>query len=570
MEQIQQLLYLANTEPSPFSERHRLQVAKVLGDNGYLSWAGQVLEDLDTERLKSEEFRDFTIQYAQVLLEDKQAQKTLNLLRDPLLARLFPGLATEDQALIYLMRARAHALLAQPMEVFNTLLQLDPLLPGRKQRDNRKAIWEILMNASPEELRRHADTLPRVLAEVGGGWLELALLVREPGRDPGQRLTVFGRWQNHPALQNPPPEVQLLRRAPARSPNRIALLLPLTGPLGDAGDAVRDGVIAARYAARARGETVPILEIFDTGREEVQPLYLQAVERGAQWVIGPLRPEKLQELARVRLSVPVLALNRLESGGTSNLYQFSLHAEDELQQLGAAAERRGWRNALLLRPEDDWSLKTADRFVEIWTAGGGTLSGEGVYTSERNISRVVRNALRLNQSVVRARLLENRLKMQLQTESRPRRDVDVVVLLADAETARLLRPVLQFHRAEDLPVLSISRIYDGSMDRKKNADLDGIVFTETPWLLERGELHQAMEAAQQPDFTRMHAIGVTAWQLLPWLKTLGAEKQTSLYSASGRLSVDRRGRIRRRLPWAVVDKGVARYAPGYFVSAEEK
>ena len=563
-ERIRQLLYLAATEPPPFTYRYRLQAAVLMKQGGEPALARQVLEDMDTSQLNDDEFAVFTIQQAELLLKEKKSRTraAIDILYDTRLVPLLPGLSSQQRASIHLLRIRAQILNNQPLLAFGESVRADTLLTGSPRQANRMATWEILMNTPRDSLLRHLANTSISRSPTELGWLELALLCRDYEAGGQELAANFASWQrswgSHPALEIKPPAVRLLLAGRQAPPKQLTLLLPLSGPLGDAGSAVRDGFLAAWYAARAKGEAVPVVNIMDVGGEtDVVFAYGEAVEAGADLVVGPLDRDKVQQLLQVdRMPVPVLALNRGNRRlASEQLYQFGLHPDDELEQLVNAADQYRWQNALLLRPASDWSEKMAERFAKLWAERNGVIVAEGVYMGERDISRVVEQTLLLHWSKRRQRTMETRIQVEVEAEPRRRQDVDVVVLLAPSDAARLLKPVLEFHRADDLPVIGISRVYDGSDDAGQNADLGGIFFTDMPWLLEESALRRAAEQLEQPGFVRMHALGADVWRLLPWLEPLRKTKNSRLYGATGQLSINSRGLVQRHLHWTAIKNG---------------
>ena len=79
--------------------------------------------------------------------------------------------------------------------------------------------------------------------------------------------------------------------------------------------------------------------------------YQQAVESGADLIIGPLTKSLVNQLAEKEdLPVPTLALNYADSVGESpqNLYQFGLAPADEIYQILNLAWARNYRRAALM------------------------------------------------------------------------------------------------------------------------------------------------------------------------------------------------------------------------------
>src|SRR5687767_14042250 len=114
----------------------------------------------------------------------------------------------------------------------------------------------------------------------------------------------------------------LLAISPARAADatravpHVALILPLNSPsFARHADAVRLGFLAA---TKIQSADAPPVRVYAAG-EDMQNLltvYEQAVEAGAQLVVGPLTRSGVSALAAINaVSVPTLALNALEVQG---------------------------------------------------------------------------------------------------------------------------------------------------------------------------------------------------------------------------------------------------------------
>ena len=305
-----------------------------------------------------------------------------------------------------------------------------------------------------------------------------------------------------------------------------------------------------------RGRRVPeVLEFVDTGRADIGDLLKTLEEQAVQLIVGPLLRENIAALVAARPQLPVLTLNYSDARNLpKTVNQFGLNAEDELTQLVSLAVSREWRSAMVIRQDQEWTERASQSFGAAWQQAGGVLADDVVYANARDISRSVASALGLRNSRRRRVGLEKLFNSRLESEPRRRRDVDFILLLGDAEAARLIRPVLSFHRAENMPVLSISRVYDDSTDAAANADINDLLFTEMPWFTDSGTMRELLAVTGDDAYARMHALGVDAWRLLPWLGALVRDGQAGLFGATGRLFV-RQQRVVRELDWAVVRDG---------------
>lgn len=434
-----------------------------------------------------------------------------------------------------------------------------PLTPASGRESLRREIWLELQRAGDAELgtafEREADPTWR-------GWLELALLVR----DPRYGVEEIELWRDshptHPAADPLPGGMEYLLEYPL-PPDTVALILPLSDSLARAGQAVRDGYLANYYAARALGRASYDLLVID---QDLYPsadaAYDEAVLQGAGLVIGPLARQSVEQLARrPDRMVPVLALNRAgeaDSGFGAALVQMSLSSEDEAARLAELAFGRGARRAAIIRPATSWGSKVEEALRIRWRDLGGSIASDVAYGDREDHSSSVKAALGIPASEDRARAVRDMLATNIEFTARRRRDIDAVFLLAaSGAEARSLKPLLAFHYAGSIPVYSTSSIYSGIPD-SRDRDLDGINLVEMPWLLGTNpELRVAIAAGDTGSdvYTRLNALGADAFLLQQDFAVLQAGPDALLRGNTGLLSMDSRQRILRDLFPAAFDGG---------------
>jgi hypothetical protein len=330
-----------------------------------------------------------------------------------------------------------------------------------------------------------------------------------------------------------------------RPPARLAVLLPASGSLATAGASVRDGLLAAYYA---EGRRRPTLKFYDTaGSAEGARLAMdKAVAEGAELILGPLgREEVAGVFAGATPRVSVLALNR---AGTvpGNSLQFALSPDEEGE---AAADRlvsRGLRRVAVFVQRDD----NAQRALAVFRARLQQRGGEIV--SEMQVGEEIGD---LAPALAGA----------------PMQSAQAVFLAMKAAPARSLSTQLRASLATGLPRIATTQILQGATPRLDLA-LDGIEFPELPWLLGRRPglpepeaLGKRLGSARGPA-QRLFAFGMDAWQLVAWLDRLDGDRQFRVRGATGLLSIERDGSIRREPAWAVFSAGrpraAAESAPG--------
>lgn len=560
---IQTLLYLAGTEPPPFTYRNRIQAAQLLEIQQRFWQARRVLEDIVADQLADSEYQEYVPLYVRLLLKTESAKQALELLYQGRLSRMLAQIPPELRLPIYKMRILTQLRNNRPMLAFRESIRVSALLNEDTRLKNNQVIWEILMNVPLSTLNnQNQDKDSSDLAtRIATGWLQLAQLSRNYEEGALTRHRAMNNWlqlwSEHPATLNLPAEARLLAIEPNKLPRRIALLLPLSGQYAEAGKALRDGFLTAWYESFKRKDVLSQISVLDTGAGNIPELYRQAVSAGAHLVIGPLQRENVQALQKIRISIPILSLNYLPSNRRApRLRQFGLSPDDELVQLAAYGKQQQWHDVLLVRPQGDWSNEYAQNFTNIWKTEDTYQIYEYSYINERDISIVVEQALSLDKSEKRRNDLKRLLQHAVKSAPRRRQDIDWVLFLGGAQQARLLTPVLRYHNAYSIPLLSTSRAFDGNPNKSENTDINSIVFTESPWLLEPSKLRSKLinDLEQERRIARLYGLGTDAWRILPWLSELEDNSDLRLYAASGRLSMQNR-RIKRVLLWATINDG---------------
>ncbi len=570
---ITELLARAQVSQSPRREQLLLNAAKELSRRGDKAWARNLLDSIDPAALDASQYSEYVLEFSDIALRDGTYFLAQRILTNPRLIQQWQTLPTEQKVTLHQRRAELFMTLGEPSAAIEERLTMSPLIqmdPQASELNNEK-LWQILMTMSEPELQYRLNQAQSDDNSELQGWYSLALINKHNPANLEEQLQEVHRWvtlwPDHPASLNLPQDLRYLEQLVNNQPERIALLLPQQGRLAKAGNAVRDGFMAAYYVAKASGARVPEIAFFDTSDGNIVEHYNKAMSDGAELVIGPLDKDLVTRLSQeVSLPVPTLAVNYAENttSTTTNLFQFGLLAEDEAQQVAQRAWVEGHRYAMVISSDENWATRTAETFRAAWESLGGTIIDQSTFNSSGNYSDVIQKALQVDKSQTRARDIRSWAGGSLEFEPRRRQDADMLFMIARPSEARQIKPTLAFHYASDLPVYATHHLYDGTVDKKSDRDLDGIRFSTLPWFFEKNStIKNKIQAYAKPtpSFERLYALGADSFQLYPRLTQLQKAPYLKLHGLTGMLTLVNNALIEREQVWAKMSAGQALALP---------
>ena len=552
--------------------------------------ADNLLELIDPQQYRSDDLASYTLAVTQLLLHHKDYQTASAWLNSEQLTTAIPLMKADDQIGLSIARADVlHGLGYYPASAQERIFIESLLTTNKNQSANAKAIWQTLLKMPVEQLQAERR---QSVDDAYTAWLELAVIHYTNQIDIAQQVEQvqdwLQRWPMHSAANHLPKSIKVLKKSAATRPEKIVALLPLSGPLSEAGKAVQEGLATAYFTALNEGWELPTITSYDTHQYSIEQLYAQATRDGADLIIGPLEKDKVSVLLTMPTDIPILALNYISdtpklddtahvdvvSQDTNNaiandtirimpaplnIIQFGLAAEDEALQLANIARETNYRNAIIIQSSADWSKRASHVFSQQWMASGGTIVGNTTLTEAKNYSAEIENSLLLPTSNARHQRLENIIGQRIEFTPRRRNDIDVIVIFANSKQTRSIKPLLAYHYAGKLPVYGSSHINNGIEQSTKNRDLNGIVFNEIPWVLESNSLKPQVAARyiKNKKLGRLFAMGLDAFYLHPRIEQLKQAPDSQLQGMTGRLSLQN-NRIVRELQMAEFAKGKAK------------
>lgn len=429
---------------------------------------------------------------------------------------------------------------------------------------NFELLWQTLMQLPLEQLQQQVQV---ATSRAHEGWYRLAVISKHNQTNMRAQLAELEQWRRqwpeHPASLNLPADLQLLNELVENRASQVAVLLPESGRLKVAADAIRNGLLAAYYQHTAEEPTPLRLRFYDTESGDINLIYQTALDDGAELVIGPLDKEKIVQLSnRLNLPVPTLALNTVDNplGYIGNLFQFGLGVEDEARLAAEKAWRDGHRQMLILAPANAWGERCATAYAHRWTELGGEPIQQYHFEDRNDYANVIRNALHIDESEARAKRIRGIVGRRIEFEPRRRLDLDAVFVAASAAQARQIKPTLAFYYASDVPVYATSNIYEGIDNSKQDQDMNDIMFSTLPWYFNDNLAEKSVllsSPSGNPKLQSLYALGVDSFYLFPRLKQLQMFNGARFYGQTGALTLAPSGRIIRDQVWAEFTRGRA-------------
>lgn len=550
-------LRLANAAQEPLQSRILTLTARMAIETGDIETAQRLLATVSQAYLMPDQLSDYFLSKAQIEYHQGHYESTLSLLSDRAFNRL--GLSNQRQIETSLLLADAYLLTNRFYASARERVLIHHLLDGDSRTANTNAIYETLLNLPTPILTAYAK---KAVSNELRGWLSLSAMSKQFQNRPSQQLRALGNWKKlwvgHSAATELPESLTFLDSVVAEQPRVLGVLLPQSGPLASAGEAILSGIMAAHYDLDEPTE----IRVYDSYQiDDPLDFIKREADQGVDFFIGPLDKTKVSRLADARLPVPVLALNRINQAvgkrPNGNLFLFGLAPEDEAAQIARRAGKEQRNQALVIAPSDDWGDRSVAAFQSAIedTPIRATIAR---YEDGVSYAEFVRQILEVDESQNRAAELRRMIGQSFEFTPRRRQDLSMIALLSDASEARQLSPALAFYYADDLPVYATSLVNSVTASKINNLDLNGIQFLDTPWKLfpkdDLGEdVIRSWPAASGP-LGPLFAMGMDSYNLMPRLKQLREFPSTRFYGSTGTVRIDAQVLL-RELTWATVVDG---------------
>jgi branched-chain amino acid transport system substrate-binding protein len=185
-----------------------------------------------------------------------------------------------------------------------------------------------------------------------------------------------------PAPVAPPPPTAPAATKPTALPeaaqNRVALLVPLSGPNAPVGQSIAN---AANMALLDAGDTRVNLRVYDTGPGAAAAAS-KAVGEGAKLILGPLLAGDIRAVEAAAPGVPMLSFSNDFSLAGGNVYILGFQPGESIARSIAYARSRGIDRFAALVPAGVYGQRAQTAFVRAVDAAGGRSTAVVSYTRD--------------------------------------------------------------------------------------------------------------------------------------------------------------------------------------------
>ncbi|MCP3851624.1 MAG: penicillin-binding protein activator [Gammaproteobacteria bacterium] len=501
------------------------------------------------------------------------AINSTNFQTEAALAQLSVDFSSKQNAqssLYYQLKAMAEYQQGQPSNAVKELIRRHDFLANENEKQlNNNLIWGYLAAINLNEPNTSSTAYNSSISEDQGtysAWVNLAKILRD-SKDPQTMNSAVNFWlQTYPTHQADRTFINHIiqvRQTSMLDVRHIAVLLPQQGKLAKPAKAIRDGIMASHFQSSLANNLQ--LHFYDTSSDHIWLTYQQAIDDGADFVIGPLAKSNLEVLAdSSELTTPTLALNSLEPGMVNahkpaHLFQFGLSPEASARMVAQKARHQdGHFYAAVMAPDNHWGQRMKEAFSAYWKQSGGIIVDSVDYDSAaHDFSDPIKSMLNITASESRKKEVSRTIGRKLEFTPRRRQDVDMLFMAAFPRQAKQIPLQVIYHHGETIPVYSTSHMVANYQNARANVDMDGVSFSDMPFLLGATQDSTSLQNTYQSTlYQRLFAMGVDSYQLAPYVEYLYKNPSESFSGDTGTITINNSGHVIRAQPWAVFEQGI--------------
>ncbi len=489
---------------------------------------------------------------------------------------------THQQALFldyYLLLSHLLQIKSRPVEALAADLHAFSLKGQQDKKTKEQSViklWQQLQGLSQWQLAQ----LTKKQAPYSEGWLQLINYANKFASNATQFKRRLIQWRRsyptHPATFI---SLQLTNKQIVASEiENIAILLPLSGTRQSVGLAAQQGILSAYNNDKNK-----TIHFFDTNKIAWNKLPEALAEHNVNYVIGPLQKANVEKYltvsnsspnavteqvtstaqgdAQSHLSLPPTLLLNLPISSELLPHQIalSMNPEDEAIQAATTLSQENFKQPMILSHQDKVSKRIANAFGKQWRIMTDTdidiVYLETGATMQDNLQR----SLDVEASQARINELNSKLKQTIKTQTRNRRDIDMIYVIGSAEQTRLIKPFIDVNIspfAHTIPVYASSRSHSITNDDSSRRDLQGLTFTEMPWLLNSPQQNKALSLLSRQlwpkrsdNLSKIFAMGYDSYHIISKIPLMQQAPYIRHFGQTGVLKLNTNNILTRSLIW---------------------
>ncbi|PKI13277.1 penicillin-binding protein activator [Colwellia sp. 12G3] len=481
-----------------------------------------------------------------------------------------------------------------------------------------ESIWHNFLRLSQWQL----NLLALDKAPDSEGWVKLTAVANKFGGNQAQMLYHLGIWQKkfklHPA--NVIAKQLTEHKVIPKNIENIAVILPLSGKQNSSGLAVQQGILASfandetkslhfidsntvnwygltnsfstlkidyvigpllksnvdKYISHTSAHTQSqndymlnaSSDLFDINKadesldnsnsnQDKSTAYITAIDSESAIQSYLQTSTNANAIDTLLLNIPAKA------SLTSQHTVLSMRPEDEARQAAATLSRQHYQHPIVLSQKNIVSKRIAQAFVKQWQLITGDTIEVVYYDTGAQMQDNIKASLFVDNSKLRIDTLKSRLNQNIKAQTRNRRDIDMIYLVGTPDQTRLVKPYIEVNIspfADLIPIFASSRSHSTQSDYSSNSDLQGLTFTEIPWLLTGeqnaalAELSQELWPKRSDGLSRLFAMGYDSYQLIDKIPLMQQAPYLQHWGQTGVLKLGDNNILTRSLLWGVYQR----------------
>jgi len=435
-----------------------------------------------------------------------------------------------------------------------------------EQAQMRQTIWQQYQSLTSQQLN---DTDTSLYATEHLGWHSLALISKNSMHSPTllrQQLTQWALdYPSHSAVDALPPRLVAAANVEPFSPSKITVILPLSGRYERIGQAVQNGLLSNIMQNQSDQEIITI----DSNEIGALAAFEQAIALESDFIIGPLLKQNVEQVNHIETNIPTLFLNSpRDINRLANQFYFAMDKESEVTQGVHHIHQLGKERPVIVAPDNVRGHQMAQLFAQQWTDlhehDAEFNDAEKIFfTKDSTLKATIEQLFETDESQKRINHIRLLVGNSMKSETRSRRDIDAIYLVANPKQASMLMPSVEVTVSAFSSQVPVFVGSSGNAYRYNDSGLthlNQLTVSEIPWLLAPtktlsptyvNDLWPKMKQSQ----LRLFAMGHDAYGLIGQLAQMSLFPEYSLDGFSGKLSVDENGKVKRDLSWAQYQRG---------------